>query len=252
MRGFNSLHLRQKSPCPLRGVGIFSSDVGFEPIRNAVCRWHVFRLWENPAGIRQSVTAALIQVAVNFFLCYDVKKGGKYMKLNNSMRALLAAHFVSVNDPIPENSAYPIWCKTDATGRTYWGTSSFCGLDKQPLPLDTDLSQLEWDGNEVHLDARSNAEIVNILRQALGIVFFWRRQLETKYPQIPFCIFASYDNGDMLILEEGELPTQSVALRFWADRGSESVMNFENFESWDQPAIIEYCNSARSDPQCAP
>ena len=164
------------------------------------------------------------------------------MRLNNSMRTLLETHSISLMDPIPENSAYSIWCKTVTSGSPYWGTSSFCGLDEQPLCSDVDLSQLEWDGNEVYLDARTNTEIASILKQAMGIVAFWKRELETKYPKTPFYIFASYDDGNMLILEDGELPTPSITLRFWAARGNNTVVDLGDFESWEQPAIIEYCN----------
>ncbi len=170
------------------------------------------------------------------------------MELNNSMRALLEEHSISLNDFVSENHTYPIWCKTDAEGRSYWGFSSFHGLDKHPPCSSIDLSQLEWDGNEVYIEAQTNSEIENILRQAIEIVVFWRNELETKYPETPFYIFASYDNGDILILDEDELPTQSVTLRFWAYRGNNTVTNLEHFESWEQPAIIEYCNFAPQKP----
>lgn len=169
------------------------------------------------------------------------------MKLNNAMRTLLEKHSISLCDSTSENNAFPIWNKTDAAGRAYWGVSSFWELDKQPISSDVDLSQLEWDGNEVYLAAQSDTEIANILRQAIGIVTFWRREIKTKYPEIPFYIFASYDNGDMMILDEGEFPAQSVSLRFWADRGGNSVINLEHFDSWEEPAIIEYCNFATSE-----
>jgi len=166
------------------------------------------------------------------------------MKLNKNMKSLLEEYSISSTDFIPENHTYPIWRKTDVTGRAYWGVSSFCGLDKHPIRSNIDLSQLEWEGNEINLDVQSEKEISNILRQAIGIVAFWKNELETKYPETPFYIFASFDNGDRLILDEGELPIQSITLRFWADRGNDTVINLEHFESWEQPAIIEYCNFA--------
>lgn len=162
------------------------------------------------------------------------------MKLNKNMRSLLDEYAINSIDCLPENSTYPVWHKTDAAGRSYWGVSSFWGLDNSK----EDLSQLEWDGNEVYLEAQSDEETTNILRQGIGITVFWKNELETKYPGVPFYIFASYDNGDMMVLDEGELPTRSVTLRFWADRGSDAVINLDDFEDWKQPAIIEYCNFA--------
>lgn len=166
------------------------------------------------------------------------------MKLNHNMRALFEEHAIRLSDAIPEINTYPIWRKTDAAGSAYWGVSSFWSPDRQPPPSDMDLSQAEWDWNEIYLEAQSSTEIADMLRQAIGIVTFWKRELETTYPETPFYIFASYDNGDMLIPDEGELPTQFVNLRFWADRGNGTVINLEHFESWEQPAIIEYCHPA--------
>lgn len=166
------------------------------------------------------------------------------MKENARMKTLLKKYHIEFKHDIPQNNAFPIWKKTDRAGRSYWGVSSFWGLDAHPICAERDLSQLEWDGNEVWLDAQSDEETKNILRQAIGIVTFWEHELETRYPETPFYIFVSYDNGDMQIVDEGELPTRSVTLRFWADRGDNTVIDLEQFEDWEQPAIIVYCNFA--------
>ena len=115
-------------------------------------------------------------------------------------------------------------------------------MDAQPIPLDQDLSQLEWDGNEVYLDASSNDEVKSILTQALGIMAYWKRELEDQYPKEGFYLLASYSSGDGLFLGKDESPTESITLRFWAWRGSNTVLSLEGFENWKQPSIIESCN----------
>ena len=65
------------------------------------------------------------------------------MKINNRMKKLLEQYGIHPTDPITPISTYPIWCKADASGRSYWGVSNFCGMDAQPISIDQDLSQLE-------------------------------------------------------------------------------------------------------------
>lgn len=164
------------------------------------------------------------------------------MKSNISMRSLLKKHLIKSMDDIPLNHTYPIVEKTDPAGRVYWGVSTFFRFDNQPIHSNQDLSQLEWDGNEIYLRAQTEEEVTDILRKAIGILSFWKSELETRYPDTSFYLFASYDNGDMLILDEGESPIKSVTLRFWADRGDNSVINLSYFEHWEQPALLDQCN----------
>lgn len=162
------------------------------------------------------------------------------MKPNVNMRFLLKKYMIDSIDSIPQNNAYPIWHKTDTAGRVYWGVASFCGLEERPICLDQDLSQLEWDGNEVRLDAYTEEDIADMLRKAIGILLFWKNELKNKYADTSFYLFASYDDGDMLVLDEGESPVKSMTMRFWADRGENTVINLSNFDNWEQPAIMDY------------
>ena len=59
-------------------------------------------------------------------------------------------------------------------------------MDAQPIPLDQDLSQLEWDGNEVYLDASSNDEVKSILTQALGSWLIGKESLKINIPRKAF------------------------------------------------------------------
>ena len=174
------------------------------------------------------------------------------MKLNRAMESLFEQYKIDDVHLISQDSSYPIWQKKDAIGRMYWGVSNFWGLDRKQIKSTQDLSQLEWDGNEIHLDAQTDEGVKSLLTTAVGILLYWKRVLEYQYPETQFYVFASYDNGDMLILDEGELPTRSVTLRFWADRGTDTVINLDSFDDWEQPAIVGYCNFAPPDLECTP
>lgn len=162
------------------------------------------------------------------------------MKSNLSMKSLLEKYLIDSTDCISPDNAYPIWHKTDATGRVYWGVASFCGMDQCPICADQDLSQLEWDGNEVYLDTYSDEDVADMLKKAIGVLLFWKSELKNRYADTSFYLFASYDNGDMLILDEGETPVKSITLRFWADRGENTFINLSDFDNWKQPAIMEH------------
>lgn len=164
------------------------------------------------------------------------------MQFNTNMRKLLQDHGLRDVEQIAPYSSYPIWQKHDVIGRPYWGVSHFWGIDRTPVSGETDLSILEWDGNEVYLSAQSKEDIPKILTTAIGILKAWKTELELKYPNIPFYLFASYDNGDALILDEGEEPTQAVFLRFWAYRDINTVCDFSDFDTWNDPALVEQCN----------
>ena len=86
---------------------------------------------------------------------------------------------------ISQDSSYPIWQKEDAIGRMYWGVSNFWGLDRKQIKSTQDLSQLEWDGNEIHLDAQTDEGVKSLLTTAVGILLYWKRVLEYQYSEIP-------------------------------------------------------------------
>ncbi len=157
---------------------------------------------------------------------------------NKSMKLLLQQHKIDVDD-IPAMDAYPIWKKQDQAGRPYWGVSDFWHLDQSGVPASEDLSQLEWDGNEVHLDTNAENQIPGILKEAIGIIKAWMLQLEHEGPDVPFLILASYDDGAELVNKE-DYPDghYSITLRFWASRGGNTVVNLASFEDWEQPALL--------------
>ena len=162
---------------------------------------------------------------------------------NRTMRRLLQQYRIHVND-VPAQNTYPIWKKRDQEGRPYWGVSDFWNLDQNTVFASEDLSQLEWDGNEVHLDAYAEDQIPEVLRESIGIIKSWMVQLEHEEPDVPFLILASYDDGAELVNRE-DFPDGccSITFRFWAPRDGEPVVNLASFEDWEQPALLAACNT---------
>ena len=161
---------------------------------------------------------------------------------NKAMKLLLQQHKINVDD-ISADNAYPIWKKQDQAGRPYWGVSDFWNLDQNRPTSSEDLSRLEWDGNEVHLDAYAEDQIPEILRESIGIIKSWMVQLEHEEPDMPFLILACYDDGAELVNKE-DFPDgcYSITFRFWAARGGNTVVNLASFENWEQPALLAVCN----------
>lgn len=162
------------------------------------------------------------------------------MKLNKQMDQLFHQHSLEPYAAYPPCTAYPIWTKTDPSGRPYWGTGSFCGMDRQPIQPDANLSYLEWDGNEVHLSADEVEDTGALLLQMMGILACWQKEMAEKHPAIPFYIVASYDDGKGMADTEDGMP--SVTMRFWADRGDLTVAEVENLERYAQPVLVVHCN----------
>jgi len=134
----------------------------------------------------------------------------------------------SLIDEITPDTSYLIWTKKDPLGRAYFGVGNFCGMEGT-IKEDTDLSWLEWDGNEVFISGK-NKEL--LFRQAVGIMKGWKAQLAENFPEDRFVIFASFDDGSDMV-EESERSV-SFTLRFWKKREGQGMDEKTNF---DQPVI---------------
>ncbi len=156
------------------------------------------------------------------------------MIYNSLMAELLSS--VSPDSVQPQNN-YPIWQSSDLSGRPFWGTGSFCGLSATPPAPGSDLTDLEWAGNEVHLSLCDFSSVQELLLYALGIVKTWKNQMETEFPPVPFDILLSVDEGDGQIIP-------SATLRFWAVRNNEHFVSpsLLNLESSSQPVLMEQAN----------
>lgn len=136
---------------------------------------------------------------------------------------------------IKTDDKFIIWQKYDKFGRAYFGVSNFWNLDRN-IEADTELSWLEWDGNEVQIDFTEPDLLESKYFEAVSILKSWKSQLE-KYSDSKFCIIMSYDNGDLIDEEDREF---SFTLRFWKEReGSVVIPSINDFS---QPVIIDYCN----------
>lgn len=136
-----------------------------------------------------------------------------------------------INEIAPD-TGYPVWTKKYPFGRTYFGTGNFCGMNES-INEDTDLSWLEWDGNEVYI---SDNDKTVLFKKAIGIIKGWIDQLVGNYPDDRFVVFASFDDGSSMV-EESERE-MSFTLRFWKKRDGQG--HDENMEC-NQP-IIRWSN----------
>ena len=139
------------------------------------------------------------------------------------------------NDASPSINL-PIWEKKNCIGQSYWGVGNFCGLDKGIINVDCNLTDLEWDGNEIRLTNSTN--IPELVEQGLEIIITWKKQMEHEYPKISFDIFLSVDKGDEDI-------SPSVTLRFWAVRNGyhyiiPDCMELEKYKI--NPILMEQVN----------
>ncbi len=98
---------------------------------------------------------------------------------------------INISD-IKINDDYPIWKKHDDFGRAYYGISNFGNMDEN-ISADTDLSLLEWDGNEINISFENIGLIEQKYVEAIGIIKSWKAQLK-RFTDSKFRICLSYDN----------------------------------------------------------
>ena len=128
------------------------------------------------------------------------------------------------------DSKYPIWKKKDPFGREYYGVSNFWGMDDN-IKEDSDLSWLEWDGNEINIDSKVGNEIMPLFRETVGIMKSWQAQLQDYYPNDRFVILASFDDGNHMKEDEAY---QTFTLRFWKTRAGQGP---EEDTEYNEPVL---------------
>lgn len=161
------------------------------------------------------------------------------MRVNKSMEMLLKDVDIQNIEPI---NSYPIWQKKDKNGRPYWGVGNFVSFDQCGNLEEADLSQLEWDGNEVQLSTDRRAGITGILIETIGIMKAWKETLERNYRDVPFYILMSFDNGDALVNRDDYECWVATTVRFWAPRNMNTVVDLDCLEDFDQPVMVLECN----------
>ena len=153
------------------------------------------------------------------------------MQYNNQAKEMFSKIDIS---GVKADDRYPIFERTDNSGRKYYGVSHFWGMDDN-ISADTELSWLEWDGNEVNVSFSDPNQLNEKYIESVGILKGWKEQLK-KYSDSKFSIIMSYDNGDL----QDEETEYSFTLRFWKERSETEVISSIN--DFAQPVIIEYCN----------
>ncbi len=146
------------------------------------------------------------------------------IKLNSSAKELFDTSLI---DDIEPDLSYPVRMMKDPFGRVFFGVGNFCGTDM--IKEDTDLSWMEWDGNEVYLDGEDRQLL---FEKAIAIMKGWKDLLIKGFPEDRFVIFASYDNGECM--DEEDLAVPSFTLRLWKKRDGQGLDENADF---DQPVI---------------
>lgn len=96
------------------------------------------------------------------------------MIVNKQMKKILESIEIANIQP---QDGYSIWQKSNCEGQPFWGVGNFCGLSEETVDSNCNLTDLEWDGNEVYIC--DSEDITELVRSALGIVMAWKRQMET-------------------------------------------------------------------------
>ncbi|ADL03764.1 conserved hypothetical protein [[Clostridium] saccharolyticum WM1] len=154
------------------------------------------------------------------------------MICNTDMEQILSD--ITIKD-INHRTEYPVLMKINQTRQPYWVVDNFCGIDKTPIDASVNLTDLEWDGNEIYL--AHTTDLVELVKYGLGIIISWKEQLEREYTQIPFDILLSIDHGD-------EEVNPSATLRFWAIRKQYHYIepSFVELQKFEQPVLMEQVN----------
>ncbi len=154
------------------------------------------------------------------------------MICNLPMHRLLHGH-PKISTPMMGGSR--IHKRQNEAGAPYWCVSDFCGMDAAVPSADTDLTELEWNGNEFMLDMSDS--IPDLLNAGLLLLIRWKEQMEREFPETPFDIVLSVDEG-----EDGVPP--SVTLRFYAVRDGVHYVEptQESMDGFAQPILLETVN----------
>jgi hypothetical protein len=135
-----------------------------------------------------------------------------------------------------ENIILPnIYEKVNSKGETYYCINNFCGLNKKRYVeySGIDLTNFEWDGNEVYICIDTESEIYSTLKVGLIAVNSWKNILKLKFPQVQFDIVMSISDGIEFRI------TPSITLRLYAIRNEYHYVEADSIENFTQPVLIE-------------
>lgn len=154
------------------------------------------------------------------------------MEMNSAMRFFLRGIDLK---QIVDSSDYPIVCHRNTEIEAFWT------VEDRRIPPDLftrtpkELTDLEWDKNEVHIDENGNFD--GMLREALGVAGQWETQMTREFPAQIFDIILSIDYGD----EDIE---PSSTIRFYAIRENYRIIQKDwlNLEKFVQPILVQTIN----------
>ena len=152
------------------------------------------------------------------------------MVYNLEMKKLLEninlSQFTSYNNKLIEK-------RTSVNGEEYYRLKEgFCLPDKRIVARGIELTELEWDGNEIYIS--SSCEINELMQEALLVLYQLEQQIHNDYSDLIFDILLSVDVGD-------EDVTPSVTLRFYAIREDYHIVKAEELDEFAQPLLL-CCN----------
>lgn len=104
-----------------------------------------------------------------------------------------------------------------------------CVKDRTISYKNTELSDFEWDGNEIYIT--SSVDLTSIVKEALIIMEQLQSQMINEFKETVFDIILSVDLGDNEIL-----PSSTV--RFYAIRDNYHIVESNTLEDYSQPLLI--------------
>jgi hypothetical protein len=144
--------------------------------------------------------------------------------------------------PAPSGK-YRITQRINRKGEPYWRVGAFWHADTRPeVRSGNELTDLEWAGNECSIDTtRPRYDIVRALRQALVVMYQWKRILAKRFPTMSFDLFLSIDEAD----DDFQIANHihpSVTFRFTAVRSGYHFIEMEaDGHDFVQPFLYMSC-----------
>lgn len=108
-----------------------------------------------------------------------------------------------------------------------------CVKDRTISYKNTELSDFEWDGNEIYIT--SSVDLTSIVKEALIIMEQLQSQMINEFKETVFDIILSVDLGD------NEIPLSST-VRFYAIRDNYHIVESNTLEDYSQPLLIMQIN----------
>ncbi len=133
-----------------------------------------------------------------------------------------------------------IYKRINSRGEPYYCINNFCGFNTKSLCeySGKELTDYEFDGNEIYICFEDNNDILAVLNVALIAIECWKYILNDKFPNENFDILMSLDEGK----EFGVEP--SATLRLYAIRDGYHFFAYDEIEECRGSILIEPLHSS--------